>query len=113
VYKKAWKRKQLTSLNWTNVDSEGSRFSKGKNDYYAIIIRGVPEDRPKNCVIELYATDKPMTASEIKISTDSGQTNPISRTIVWGDLPPITKINQTVENMKETAEIRENEMPKP
>jgi hypothetical protein len=101
---------QLTTLNWTIVDSEGSRFSRGKNDFYAIIIRGVPEGRPKNCAVELYVTDKPMTAFEIKVVADSGQIEPISRTIVWGDLPRVTKINQTVESMKETAGRRENEM---
>jgi hypothetical protein len=108
---KARKRKQLTTLNWTTVDSDGSLFSRGKHDYYAIIIRGVPEDHPKDCVVELYVSDKEMTAFEIKVSADSEQLKPISRSIVWGDLPPVTKINQTVENMKETAESRENEMP--
>ena len=53
-----------------------------------------------------------MTAFEIKVSADSGQLKPISRSIVLGNLLPMASINQTVENMKETAQIRENEMPK-
>ena len=102
----------MLTLNWSSVDSEGSHFSKGKRDYYAIIVRGVPEDHPKDCIIELYATDKELTAFEIKISVDSGQIKPLSRSIVLGNLLPVTMIDQAVENMKGTAQIRENEMPK-
>jgi hypothetical protein len=51
---KAWERKQLATLNWTTVDSDGSLFSRGKHDYYAILVRGIPQERPKDCVIELY-----------------------------------------------------------
>jgi len=50
---KALGRKRLATLNWTNVDSDGSLFSKGKRDYYAILVRGIPEEHPKDCVIEL------------------------------------------------------------
>jgi hypothetical protein len=57
----------LTILNWTIVDSDGSLFSRGKHDYYAIIIRGIPEKHPKDCVIELYVTNKEMTIFEIKV----------------------------------------------
>ncbi len=102
----------MQTLNWSRVDSDGSRFSRGKRDFYAIIIRGIPEDHPKDCVVELYATDKPMTAFEIKVSVGGGQIKPISRQIVWGNRPPVTKIHQTVENMKSTAKRRENQMPK-
>jgi len=96
-------------LTWSTVDSEGNRFSRGKRDHYAIIIRGIPEDHPKDCVVELYVTDKQMTAFEIKVGSDSGQIKPISRSIVLGNLLPVTRINQAVENMKETAQMRENE----
>jgi hypothetical protein len=55
---KAWERKQLATLNWTIVDSDGSLFSREKHDYYAILVRGIPQERPKDCVIELYVTDR-------------------------------------------------------
>ena len=101
----------MTTLNWTIVDSDGSLFSKGKHDYYAIIIRGSPEKHPKDCVIELYVTNKEMTISEIKINADHEQIELLSRSIVLGTLLPITSINRVVEEMKETAEGRENENP--
>jgi len=101
----------LATLNWTTVDSEGSLFSRGKRDYYAIIVRGVPEDHPKDCVVELYVTDKEKAIFEIKLIADSEreQLKPISRTVVLGNLLPMTSISQAVESMKETAERRENE----
>jgi hypothetical protein len=101
----------LTILNWTNVDSDGSLFSRGKHDYYAIIIRGIPEKHPKDCVIELYVTNKEMTIFEIKVNADHEQTELLSRSIVLGNLLPITSIDQVVEEMKDTAERRENENP--
>ena len=101
----------MTTLNWTIVDSDGSLFSKGKHDYYAIIIRGIPKKHPKDCVIELYMTNKEMTISEIKINPDHEQIKLLSRSIVLGNLLPITSINRVIEEMKNTAERRENENP--
>ena len=101
----------MTTLNWTIVDSDGSLFSKGKHDYYAIIIRGSPEKHPKDAVIELYVTNKEMTISEIKINPNHEQIELLSRSIVLGNLLPITSINRVVEEMKDTAEGRENENP--
>ena len=98
-------------LNWTIVDSDGSLFSRGKNDYYAIIIRGIPEKHPKDCVIELYVTNKEMTIFEIKVNPDHEQIELLSRSIVLGNLLPITSIDRVVEEMKDTAERRENENP--
>ena len=103
--------KHLVKLKWTKANGEGSYFSRGKQDYYAIIIRGIPEDHPKDCVVELYVTDKGMTASEIKISADKGQTKPLSRSIVSVNSPRLTEMNESIESMKRTAEIRENENP--
>jgi hypothetical protein len=97
-------------LNWTIVDSDGSLFSRGKHDYYAIIVRGSPEEHPKDCIVELYVTDKEMTIIEIKTSTYNEQ-KLLSRSIVLGNLLPVTSIGQVVEEMKETAERRENENP--
>ena len=99
----------VMTLNWLRVDSEGNSFARGKRYYYAIIIRGVPEDHPKDCVIELYATNKALTAFEIKVLAESRRINPISRSVFWGNLPPITKITESGESMKRTAERRENE----
>ena len=99
----------MTTLNWTIVDSDGSLFSRGKNDYYAIIIRGIPEKHPKDCVIELYVTNKEMTIFEIKVNPDHEQIELLSRSIVLGNLLPITSIDRVVEEMKDTAERRENQ----
>jgi len=99
----------LTKLNWTTVDSDGSLFSRGNNDYYAILVRGIPEKHPKDCAIELYVTNKEMTIFEIKVNTDHENIELLSRSIVFGNLPPITSIDRVVEEMKDTAERRENE----
>jgi hypothetical protein len=101
----------LTTLNWTIVDSDGSLFSKGKKDYYAILIRGIPEKHPKDCIIELYVTNKEMTILEIKINPDHAQIKLLSRSIVLGNLPPIESISRVVEEMKATAERKEKENP--
>jgi len=99
----------LATLCWTPVDSSGSLFSRGKRDYYAILVRGIPQERPKDCIIELYVTDKEMTISEIKYNAQHEKIELLSRQIVWGNLLPMTSINKAVEEMKDTAEIRENE----
>ena len=101
----------MATLNWTTVDSDGSLFSRGKRDYYAILVRGIPEEHPKDCVVELYVTDKELTIFEIKVSADSEQIKLISRSIVLGNLLPVASIDQAVEEMKDTAERRENENP--
>lgn len=99
----------MASLNWTIVDSDGSLFSRGKNDYYAILVRGIPEKHPKDCAIELFVTNKEMTILEIKVNTDHEHIKLLSRSIVFGNLPPITSMNRVVEEMKASAERRENE----
>jgi hypothetical protein len=101
----------LATLNWTPVDADGSLFSRGKNDYYAILVRGIPEEHPKDCIVELYVTDKEMTIFEIKVSAVNEQIELLSRSIVLGDLLPVTSIGQVVEEMKDTAERREKENP--
>ena len=101
----------MTTLTWTTVDSYGSLFSKGKNDYYAILVRGSPRERPKDCVIELFVTDKELTMSEIKNNPEHEQIELLSRQIVLGNLPPVTSIDKAVEEMKDTAQRRENENP--
>jgi hypothetical protein len=99
----------LTTLNWTKVDSDGSLFSRGKHGHYAILVRGIPEDHPKDAVIELYVTDKELTIFEIKVSAVNEQIELLSRSMVLGDLLPITSIDRVVEEMKDTAEKREEE----
>jgi hypothetical protein len=101
----------LATLTWTTVDSDGSLFSRGKHGYYAILVRGIPEERPKDCIIELYVTDKELTISEIKYNVEHEQVKLLSRQIVLGNLLPMTSIDKTVEDMKDTAERRENENP--
>jgi len=101
----------LATLNWTIADSDGSLFSKGKNDYYAIIVRGIPEEYPKDCAVELYVTNKEMSIVEIKFNPDHEQIKLLSRSIVLGNLLPIEDISRVVEEMKVTAERREKENP--
>ena len=101
----------MAKLTWAPVDSDGSIFSRGKNDYYAILVRGIPEERPKDCIIELYVADKEMTISEIKYNAEHEQIELLSRQIVLGGLLPVTSIDKAVEEMKDTAEKRENETP--
>jgi hypothetical protein len=98
-------------LNWTVVDSDGSLFSRGKHDYYAILVRGIPEEHPKDCIVELYVTDKEMTIFEIKVSAAKEKIELLSRSIVLWDLLHATNIGKVVEEMKDTAEKRENENP--
>jgi hypothetical protein len=105
------REEQLAILNWTPVDSEGSLFSRGKSDYYTILVRGIPEERPKDCIIELYVTTKEMTISEIKYNPHNGQIKLLSRFILWGDLSPANSIEKIIEVMKDIAERRENEDP--
>jgi len=101
----------LATLNWTTVDSDGSLFARGKHDYYAILVRGIPEEHPKDCIVELYVTDKEMTLSEIKVNAYNEKLELLSRSIVLGNLLPMTSIGEVVEEMKDTAERRENENP--
>ena len=108
---KSWEGKQLATLNWTIVDSDGSLFSRGKRDYYAIVVRGIPEEHPKDCIVELYVTDKEMSIFEIKVNADNEKLELLSRSIVLGNLLPVTSIGQVVEEMKDTAERREKENP--
>jgi hypothetical protein len=52
-----------------------------------------------------------MTVSELKVSRDRGQIQPISRSIVSVDSPHYAMITQqSIESMKMTAENRENEI---
>jgi hypothetical protein len=101
----------LATLIWSIVDSDGTLFSRGKHGYYAILVRGLPEEHPKDCIVELYVTDKEMTIVEIKNGASREQITLLSRSIVLGNLLPVTNIGQVVEEMKETAEKRENENP--
>jgi hypothetical protein len=108
---KVLESKKVAKLNWTVVDSDGSLFSRGKHDYYAILVRGIPEEHPEDCIVELYVTDKELTIVEIKNCAYREQIKLLSRSIVLGNLLPVTSIGQVVEEMKITAESRENENP--
>ena len=105
------REEQLAILNWTSVDLEGSLFSRGKADYYTILVRGIPEERPKDCIIELYVTTKEMTISEIKYNPQNEQIKLLSRSVIWGNLPPTNSIEKAIEAMKNIAGRRENEDP--
>ena len=101
----------MVTLNWTVVDSDGSLFSRGKHGYYAIIVRGIPEDYPKDCIVELFVTDKELTILDIKYNADHERVKLLSRQIVSENRLPLTSMDKTVEEMKETAERREKENP--
>jgi hypothetical protein len=101
----------LATLNWTPVDADGSLFSRGKHDYYAILVRGIPEEHPKDCIVELYVTDKEMTIFEIKVNADNEKLELLSRSIVLGNSSPMRSVTQVVKEMKDTAENREKENP--
>jgi hypothetical protein len=101
----------LATLTWTPVDSYGSLFSRGKNDYYAILVRGSPKERPKDCIIELYVTDKEMTMSEIEYNAEHERIELLSRQIVLGNLLPVTSIAKAGEKMKDTAERMRIQVP--
>ena len=101
----------MAILNWTTVDSEGSLFSRGKSDHYTILVRGIPKERPEDCIIELYVTNKEMTISEIKYNPHNEQIKLLSRFVFWGNLSPANSIDKIIEAMRDIAERRENEDP--
>jgi hypothetical protein len=61
--------------------------------------------------VELYVTGKEMTISDIKYNTAHEQITLLSRQIVLGNLLAVTSMKKTVDEMKDTAERRENENP--
>ena len=98
----------MSTLTWTPVDSDGSIFSKGKQGYYAILVRGVPEQRPKDGIIELYVAAKEMTISAIKYNTKQKRIRLLSRIVVRGSLSPEKSVLEAIEKLKNTAEKRDN-----
>ena len=101
----------ICMLDWTKFDADGSIMSKGKKEYYVILVRGVPEKRPKDCVIELYTTPREMTVQELKYKTKNEKVELLSRIVVLGKLSPNGSIVKAVEEMKLTALKRENKNP--
>jgi len=59
----------------------------------------------------LYVTDKEMTISDIKYNAEHEQIRLLSRQIVLGNLLPVSSVKKAVDEMKDTAELRENEDP--
>lgn len=98
-------------LNWSKFDSDASIYSRGKNGYYVIVTRGIPEDRPKTCIIELYVTANEMTLSEITNKVGNGKVELLSRSVVLGSLLSDRGIVEAVKEMKDAAERRENQNP--
>jgi hypothetical protein len=52
-----------------------------------------------------------MTISDIKYNPEHEQIKLLSRQIVLGDLLPIASMKKAIDEMKNTAELRENENP--
>ena len=98
-------------LNWSKFESDGTIYARGQTEYYAISARGIPEERPKSCIIELYVTSKKMTILEIKHKTKNGKVELLSRSVVLGRLLSDRGIVEAVEEMKRAAERRENKNP--
>ena len=59
----------------------------------------------------MYVADKEMTISDIKYNAEHEQIKLLSRQIILGNLLPVTSMKKAVDEMKDTAEIRENENP--
>ena len=59
----------------------------------------------------MYVTDKEMTISDIKYNAEHEQIRLLSRQIVLGNLLPVSSVKKAVDEMKDTAELRENEDP--
>ena len=111
IKKKRGIKSKLATLIWTTVDLDGSLFSKGKHKYYAIVVRGVPKDHPKDCIIELYVADKEMTITDIKHNPEHYRIKLLSRQVVLGEVSPMTNIPKIIEEMKITAEKEERANP--
>jgi hypothetical protein len=78
----------LATLNWTVADSDGILFSRGKHDYYVILVRGIPEERPRDCIVELYVTFKEITIFEIKAGQILGKFGFCHVQSFWGNCLP-------------------------
>jgi len=52
-----------------------------------------------------------MTISDIKYNAEHEQIRLLSRQIVLGNLLPASSVKKAVDEMKDTAELRENEDP--
>ena len=52
-----------------------------------------------------------MTISDIKYNAEHEQIRLLSRQIVLGNLLPVSSVKKAVDEMKDTAELRENEDP--
>ena len=52
-----------------------------------------------------------MTISDIKYNAGHEKITLLSRQIVMGNLLPVTSMKKAVDEMKDTAELRENEDP--
>jgi hypothetical protein len=52
-----------------------------------------------------------MTISDIKYNAEHEQIKLLSRQIVLGNLLPVTSMKKAIDEMKDTAENRENENP--
>lgn len=99
----------MVTLTWTTVDSDGSIFTRGKQGYYAILVRGVPEQHPKDCIIELYLANREMTISAIKFNAEQKRIRLLSRIVVRGNLSPAQSVVNAIAELKNTAEIRDKQ----
>ena len=98
-------------MTWTEIDSEGFIFAKGKKNFYAISIRGIPIERPDDCILELYVSSKEVTFSMIKYPLENEKPTLVSRIVVLGNFKSKTNIEKAIDELKEAAERKEAENP--
>jgi hypothetical protein len=103
-----YRRVEIHGFNWTKIDDYGSLTSRGKKTYYFISVRGVPEQRPRDCIIELFSSSSKIKISQVRNKTNKSKVELLSRIVVLGDLHSDASIFRAVEKMKETALERES-----
>ena len=101
----------MATLNWTEIDSDGILSAKGKQNYYAIIVRGIPIERPDDCILELYVSSKELTISKIKHPSSNEKPTLVSRIVVLGNLKSELSVAKASDELKEVAERKEAENP--
>jgi hypothetical protein len=98
---------QLVTLDWSKVNSEGSRFAKGKSMNYAIVVSGAPEDKQRDCVIQLFSSTKDMSKMkvyEIKMQVQRDESKLERELVVYGNSPTQKTIDDKVAVAKSIAQ---------
>jgi hypothetical protein len=98
---------QLATLDWSEVNPEGSRFAKGKSLHYALVVSHAPEDTQRDCVIGLFSSTKDMSKMkiyEIKMQVQRDEAKLERELVVYGNSPPQKMIDDKVAVAKSLAQ---------